>query len=71
MSSETERSTVNCREREREREREDGDWVLGFGDNGQSYGNQPATSWLQGYCLEQNPLQGTIFLLLLFILFVL
>lgn len=34
----------------------DGDWVFGFGDYGQSYGNQSATPWLQTHCLEQNSL---------------
>jgi len=48
---------VSESEKSEERER-DGGWVLRFGDNGQGYGNQLATPWLQSHCLEQNPLQG-------------
>lgn len=35
--------------------------VLGSGDNGQGYVHKPATPWLQGHCLEQDPLQGIYF----------
>jgi len=55
-------------------EKRDGGWILRFGDNGQGYGNQPVTPWLQSHCLEQNPLQGLfihILLLLKFQFFVL
>lgn len=37
-----------------------GDWVSGFGDNGQGHVNQPSKTWLQSHCLEQNPFQGTL-----------
>ena len=47
-------------EEESESER-DGGWIFGFGDNGQGYGNQSSTPWLQSHCLEQNPLQGLYF----------
>ena len=50
-------------------EKRDGGWILRFGDNGQGYGNQPATPWLQSHCLEQNPLQGLHSHILLFFKF--